>query len=95
MTTQRIEDGVKWKQWWIRYAEFEGKYLSLNDWSLGVPPYSEGYYLRYHVCQDPYNNKLCEQNIIYTGDSLDEALAAFHKAEAEMINGSNSPVSAY
>ena len=86
MTTD-IRDGVEWKPWWVRYAEFDGKQISLNDWSLGTPAGATGYWARYHVCVKAHHAPLGCGTQPYTGDSLDEATAAFYAAEEKLLRG--------
>lgn len=84
MTTD-IRDGVVWKPWWVRYAEFGGRHIVLIDWEAS----DERYWKRYHICDAPETNRCWKpgDDLTPVFDDLDEALAAFHEAEEKLLRG--------
>jgi len=97
MNATDIRDGVEWKPWWVRYAEFDGGSIAIWDrdaWQPCHPDAWEPPKTRYSVVTrtEPRSCRICGRHDQWAGlaietDDLDEAIAAFHEAERRLIAG--------
>ena len=97
MQGSTIKDGVEWKPWWVRYAEFDGAEIALVDAVAAgrTNPLMRHYALvsnmtaRRGGCDFSCGCGLAVSHSypLWHGDSLEEALAAFHAAEERLLAG--------
>lgn len=90
-----IKDGVEWKPWMVRRADFDGRTAMLLDIqvmaercpnsSTRLGRYAVGVIEMWWPCAEC--GELIPSGEHATYHSLDEALAAFHEAEQKLIAG--------